>query len=122
MQQEAAVAIVQVAPALRPDNPPALREALDQMASTAKNKELRDQAAGIAKDLPGPGRWKVLFDGHSLTGWEGNTNVWRVRDGLIVGGSLDGNPQNEFLATLTELHQCHAAPGIQAGRHGGLCE
>jgi hypothetical protein len=40
-----------------------------------------------------------LFDGRSLRGWEGSTNVWRVRDGVIVGGSLTGNPQNEFLAT-----------------------
>lgn len=40
-----------------------------------------------------------LFDGRTLSGWEGNTNVWRVRDGAIVGGSLRGNPQNEFLAT-----------------------
>jgi hypothetical protein len=40
-----------------------------------------------------------LFDGKSLTGWEGDTKVWRVRDGAIVGGSLEGNPRNEFLAT-----------------------
>lgn len=40
-----------------------------------------------------------LFDGRTLTGWEGNTAVWRVQDGAIVGGSLNGNPQNEFLAT-----------------------
>jgi hypothetical protein len=40
-----------------------------------------------------------LFDGKTLAGWEGNTNVWRVLDGAIVGGLLKGNPQNEFLAT-----------------------
>lgn len=41
-----------------------------------------------------------LFDGKSFAGWEGETNkVWRVRDGVIVGGSLEGNPRNEFLAT-----------------------
>lgn len=38
-----------------------------------------------------------LFNGKDLSGWEGNTGVWRVRDGAIVGGSLDGNAQNEFL-------------------------
>jgi hypothetical protein len=41
-----------------------------------------------------------LFDGRSLDGWECEVpNVWRVRDGVIVGGSLDGNPRNEFLTT-----------------------
>jgi putative membrane-bound dehydrogenase-like protein len=41
-----------------------------------------------------------LFDGQSFAGWEGETNsVWRIRDGLIIGGSLSGNPRNEFLAT-----------------------
>ena len=28
--------------------------------------------------------------------------VWRVIDGVIVGGSPDGNPRNEFLATKRE--------------------
>ena len=40
-----------------------------------------------------------LFDGKSLDGWEGNLAVWRVGNGTILGGSLDGNPRNEFLAT-----------------------
>ena len=39
-----------------------------------------------------------LFDGKTLNGWDGEkTKVWRVQDGVIVGGSLEGNPQNEFL-------------------------
>ena len=42
----------------------------------------------------------TLFDGKSLDGWEGDTaKTWRVHDGAIVGGSLEGNPRNEFLAT-----------------------
>jgi glucose/arabinose dehydrogenase/mono/diheme cytochrome c family protein len=41
-----------------------------------------------------------LFDGKTFKGWEGETNkVWRIRDGALVGGSLEGNPRNEFLAT-----------------------
>ena len=40
-----------------------------------------------------------LFDGKTLNGWEGETSkVWRVEDGAIVGGSMAGNPQNEFLS------------------------
>jgi hypothetical protein len=42
-----------------------------------------------------------LFDGKTLTGWEGDMKTWRVEDGAIVGGSLENNvPRNEFLCTL----------------------
>ena len=41
-----------------------------------------------------------LFDGKTFTGWEGETTkVWRIEGDAIVGGSMAGNPQNEFLAT-----------------------
>jgi hypothetical protein len=41
-----------------------------------------------------------LFDGKTFEGWEGETSkVWRIADGVILGGSMEGNPQNEFLAT-----------------------
>ncbi len=50
----------------------------------------------------------ALFDGKSFSGWEGNTEkVWRIRDGVIVGGSLEGNPQNEFLATTQSFQNFH---------------
>lgn len=43
-----------------------------------------------------------LFDGRTLAGWEGETStVWRVQDGAIVGGSLAGNPRNEFLTATS---------------------
>ncbi|NBY37792.1 MAG: DUF1080 domain-containing protein, partial [Verrucomicrobia bacterium] len=41
-----------------------------------------------------------LFDGKSLTGWEGDTAWWRVEGGEIRGGSLKEKvPKNLFLAT-----------------------
>src|ERR1044071_8293935 len=49
-----------------------------------------------------------LFDGKSFAGWEGETNsVWRIRHGVIVGGSLKGNRRNEFLATLEHYMNFH---------------
>ncbi len=49
-----------------------------------------------------------LFDGKSFTGWEGETaKVWRIVDGAIVGGSLEGNPRNEFLATTKSYKNFH---------------
>lgn len=40
-----------------------------------------------------------LFDGATLAGWEGDAKVFRVVDGAIVGGSMQGNPRNEFLTS-----------------------
>ena len=45
------------------------------------------------------GERQTLFNGTNLSGWEGNTNVWRVQEGVIVGGSMEGNTHNEFLAS-----------------------
>ena len=41
-----------------------------------------------------------LFDGKTLEGWEGNTQLWHVEDGEIRGGSLTEKVvRNEFLST-----------------------
>ena len=41
----------------------------------------------------------TLFDGKSLTGWEGNAKHWRVQDGAITGEIPDGQSLggNEFI-------------------------
>jgi len=39
-----------------------------------------------------------VFNGKDLTGWEGDLELWKVRDGMIVGDS-PGIRLNEFLAT-----------------------
>jgi len=45
-----------------------------------------------------------LFNGHSLAGWDGDTRIWRVANGEIVGGSLNEKvPRNEFLATTASF-------------------
>jgi len=41
-----------------------------------------------------------LFDGHSLEGWEGPESVFRVEDGVIVGGTLESRIlRREYLCT-----------------------
>jgi hypothetical protein len=67
-----------------------------------------------------------LFDGQTLHGWEGETNkVWRIESGTIVGGSMQGNPQNEFLATLKsyrnfELNLQYQLVGTEGFVNGGV--
>jgi hypothetical protein len=53
---------------------------------------------------PAPGRATPLFDGHTLAGWEGNPNVWRVEDSALTGGTPGtAQPVNEFLASVREF-------------------
>jgi Domain of Unknown Function (DUF1080) len=41
-----------------------------------------------------------LFDGKTLKGWNGNTDVFKVKSNTIVGGSTtDAIPKNQFLCT-----------------------
>ncbi len=61
-----------------------------------------------------------------MAGWEGETNsVWRIREGVIVGGSLSGNPRNEFLATRAShknfrLHPDYKLVGTEGFVNGGV--
>jgi HEAT repeat protein len=100
LRTEAASGILQITPALVKRNEAGtIKPAVERIAASVTNTELRDRAIQLLKTFPAQGTAVQLFDGRSLQGWEGNTNVWRVRDGVIIGGFLAGNPKNEFLAT-----------------------
>lgn len=107
LRTDAAAAVVGLAPALAKGIAgPELKMALEKVATSAANPDLRDRALRLAKTIPAAAAVVSLFDGRSLAGWEGDTNVWRVRDGVIVGGSMAGNARNEFLATLRSYTNC----------------
>lgn len=36
--------------------------------------------------------WTQIFDGKTMNGWDGDTDVWHVEDGAIVGESSDEHP------------------------------
>ena len=44
---------------------------------------------------------KLLFDGKTFKGWEGDTTTtWRIENGMLVGGSIVKKvPNNDFLCT-----------------------
>ena len=45
----------------------------------------------------------ALFDGETFAGWEGNLDWFRIEDGALVAGRLDGPvPRNEFLCTVAD--------------------
>ena len=46
---------------------------------------------------------KLLFDGTTFNGWEGNMDFFRIENGSIVAGRLNKKiPNNEFLCTTSE--------------------
>ena len=51
-----------------------------------------------AADEPG---YRPLFNGKDLTGWDGDTMLWKVADNCIVGDS-PGIKHNQFLCTKDE--------------------
>jgi hypothetical protein len=46
--------------------------------------------------------FRPLFNGKDLTGWEGDTTLWKVADNAIIGDS-PGIKHNQFLATKEEF-------------------
>jgi hypothetical protein len=50
------------------------------------------QRAQLTYDFNDHEGWKQLFDGRTLSGWDGPTSVWRVEDGAIVGESTVEHP------------------------------
>lgn len=47
--------------------------------------------------------FKPMFDGKSFAGWDGDRNVFRIEDGVIIGGQLKERiPHNFFLSSKEE--------------------
>ena len=78
--------------------------------------------AAAEADRDGDG-FVPLFNGKNLDGWEGNFDLWKVQQGMIVGLS-PGIKRNEFLATKAtyedfelqlefRLHEGKGNSGIQ---------
>ena len=77
-------------------------------SSTLRNVLLNLTAGLFCMALCSPIAWsdesgfRSLFNGKDLTGWEGDTKLWKVADGAIVGDSA-GIEHNQFLVTKEEF-------------------
>ena len=54
---------------------------------------------GLAQPVLAADEWVSLFNGKDLTGWDGDTRLWSVKDGVIHGETTTENParNNTFL-------------------------
>ena len=88
-------------------------------ADKEQAKEVLERFQAMVKGTP-------IFDGKTFDGWEhiGDEKWFRIEDGAIVGGSLEGgNPRNGFISTKKEYGdftlyiECKA---IGQGANGGV--
>jgi len=85
-----------------------LKQTLTTAVAAALPVFMRASAqAGDGAVAPSAGKTRAegrsLFDGRTLEGWTGDSKVWRVQDGIIAGGSMKGNPHNDFLTTTASF-------------------
>ncbi len=105
-------AVLEISRKIYPRNPGQVRLTLEglrgQCNSAAALQEVEKLLRQIADFQIGhamahKGAVSTLFDGSTLNGWEGNTDVFRVVQGAIVGGSRQAAlTHNEFLCTSQE--------------------
>ncbi len=68
--------------------------------------------------------FRTIFDGKTLSGWEGNNRYWSVEDGAIVGGSLARPmPFHDFLCTVEEFEdfELRLEAKVVGQRNSGVC-
>ena len=68
--------------------------------------------------------FRMIFDGKTLAGWEGNNRYWRVRNGAIVGGSLARPmPFHSFLCSVEEFEnfELRLEAKVVGQRNSGVC-
>lgn len=92
----------------------ALSLALTQIANDAVRAEAIQSATAIAANLNAPAREdSAFFNGTDLSGWDGDTKYWSVKDGEIVGGSREQIGKNEFLWSAVEVGDFYLALDVK---------
>jgi hypothetical protein len=65
-----------------------------------------------------------IFDGTSLKGWDGDTTIWRVEDGLMIGETLQDKPRGNsyivYAAQKTKDFDLKLQMKIEKGGGGGI--
>ena len=63
-----------------------------------------------------------IFDGKSFKGWDADTNVWRIENGIMVGETLPGKPIGSVVFQLTGNCRSEGPASISATRTAGSAE
>ena len=105
----ASVLLSQQAPVTRPPTKPLSAAELEAIPTTPTK---------VGKTVR-----KVLFDGKTLTGWQGNPDWWSVVDGTIVGKFQDKVPTSFLFTTesFSDFRLTLSSLMVESENHAGVC-
>jgi hypothetical protein len=68
--------------------------------------------------------YKQIFDGNTLNGWDADTSIWRVENGIMVGETLEGKPKGNnyivYRGDKTRDFDLKLQMKIEKGGGGGI--
>ncbi|MBA4064145.1 MAG: DUF1080 domain-containing protein [Isosphaera sp.] len=79
--------------------------------------------APVVAPLKGKSETVKLFDGKSLDGWEGYSDLWSVKDGVIVAKNTEPLKFSTYLLTknkYTDFRLTFAAKLVESEMHSGV--
>jgi len=68
--------------------------------------------------------FKQIFNGNNLNGWDADTSIWRVENGIMIGETLEGKPRGNnyivYSADRTRDFDLKLQMKIEKGGGGGI--
>ena len=89
----------------------------------AADKDADKKETPVVKPREGKSETAKLFNGKDLDGWVGNTDLWSVDDGEIVGKNKDEIKVSTYLMTkknYTDFRLTAKAKLVQSEMHSGI--
>ena len=97
---------------------------LSAAIAAGQAKKAAPKEAPVVPPREGKTETIKLFDGKSIDGWEGYTDLWSVKDGEIVAKNTEPLKFSTYLLTknnYTDFRLTFAAKLVESEMHSGVC-